>query len=209
MLNVVSYRIFPWRIKLLFIPPENLLGAGLPGLHAKNPFGGIRVKRRSELPAHLGAHVMGGVINSPHLGGIVQLELEVFLGQEVDIGSHHRKVPVGGVGDEGEVAALLAEAGAQPPAALGVLVLLGGVDLGHHRHRVPLQGGGHLGLHSGLQRAGVLGRDIQIEGSGAAFGETVRSGPGVGQGHRRGYHQPLQLQVVALLLISVELVVSG
>ena len=49
----------------------------------------------SELPAHSIIHVMGGVITSAHLSVVVQLDLEVVLGDDVDVGPHYRKVPMG------------------------------------------------------------------------------------------------------------------
>ena len=90
-----------------------------------------------KFPAHPGIDGMGHVVTPDDVGIVVELNPEVFVGQDIHIGAHHRKVLFSWV-VEIKGATALAKAGVQPTAIVGELVLVGGVGLGHHRHRAPL-----------------------------------------------------------------------
>jgi len=141
------------------------------------------------------------------------LQLQVLLAGDGDVGAHHRKIPVRlpgeGIGQKAEGAAGLTEAGVQGPAAVGILMLIEGVGLGGHRPRIPFHRHCDLAAHPGLQRLGVLGAHREVQGPGAAFREAVQPEFRVGQGHRRGQHHRVHLQVVARLPVGVELVAGG
>lgn len=85
-----------------------------------------------KLPAHTGTGILGRVIAPPHLGVIVRPA--DFSGSG---GSRWPPIPQNYDAEHRsgrESAARLAEPGIQSPAVVGVLMLVGGVDLWHHYH---------------------------------------------------------------------------